>query len=50
MSRVAAGVLGVLMLAVYHLYRRRTENHQRVLPDAAVPMVTDTKCSTETLR
>lgn len=39
MPRVAAGVLGVLMLAVYQLYRRSTENHQRVLPDAAVPMV-----------
>lgn len=38
-GRVAGGVLGILMLAAYHVYRRRTQNHYPVLPDVAVPMV-----------
>ena len=38
--RVAAGVLGVLMLAAYYVYRRRWgSNRERVLPSVAVPLI-----------
>ncbi len=37
--RVAAGILGILMLVVYRLHRRRGHHQPRVIPDGAVPMV-----------